>query len=225
VTLAMIVPSRGRPESIAELWKAWQATTLGDPWMIVGLDDDDPRLRDYRAVGCGRDIPAIVGPRIRLGPTLNKLASVLALSFETLGFMGDDHRPRTIGWDKRFDECLSGGTGICYGNDLLQGEKLPTAVALTSDIVSTLGYMCPPGLTHLCLDTAWLEWGRGIERLTYLADVVIEHMHPAAGKAKLDAGYVEVNSREMIAADGAVWAEYRDGGALAADLERLRGIL
>jgi len=222
----MIVPSRGRPHAVAELWEAWRETTLGETDLLVAIDDDDPALPEYRELVQREHIPTLVGPRRRLGPTLNHVAAMLAVQpYSTLGFMGDDHRPRTIGWDKRFAECLSGGTGICYGNDLLQGERMPTAVAMTADIVRQLGYMCPPSLTHLCLDVCWLEWGRGLGRLTYLGDVVLEHMHPAAGKAPLDEGYVEVNSQAMIARDGAAWLEYRESGGLAADIERLRALL
>ena len=74
--------------------------------------------------------------------------------------MGDDHRPRpaAMPWDARIRECLSGGPGIVYGNDLLQGEKMATAVAMTSDIVTTLGYMCPPAMVHLCVDLVWVAW-------------------------------------------------------------------
>jgi len=100
-----------------------------------------------------------------------------------------------------------------------------TAVAMTSDIVQTLSYMAPPQLVHLCLDLVWVEWGKGMERITYLPDVVIEHLHPAAQKAEMDAGYAEVNSEQQVSADSAAYYEYRDGGGLEADLEKLRKLV
>jgi hypothetical protein len=128
-------------------------------------------------------------------------------------------------WDARIRTCLSGGPGIVYGNDLLQGELMPTAVAMTSDIVTTLGYMAPPTMVHLCVDLVWKDWGVGMQRITYLGDMVIEHLHPAAGKAVLDAGYEECNSSEQVTADATAYYAYRDDGALSADLEKLRALV
>src|SRR5690606_31036209 len=134
---------------------------------------------------------------------LNQQAVKNAPKYRFLGFMGDDHRPRpaAMPWDQRIRICLSGGPGIVYGNDLLQGERMATAVAMTSDIVQTLGYMVPPTLVHLCADLVWMAWGRGMQRITYLDDMTIEHLHPAAGKASLDAVYEECNSSEQVSAD------------------------
>jgi hypothetical protein len=102
---------------------------------------------------------------------------------------------------------------------------MATAVAMTSDIVSTLGYMAPPAMVHLCVDLVWLDWGRGMGRITYLDDMVIEHLHPAAGKAELDAGYEEVNSEQQVSSDSAAYYDYRDNGGLEADLEKLRKLV
>src|SRR5439155_4080783 len=113
------------------------------------------------------------GARRRLRGTLNQLAAEHAPSWRNVGFMGEDHRPSTPRWDARFVECLSGGgPGLVYGNDLLMGEAMPTAVAMTSNIVTTLGYMAPPALVHLCIDLAWKDWGEGLGRITYLPDVI-----------------------------------------------------
>jgi hypothetical protein len=64
-----------------------------------------------------------------------------------------------------------------------------------------------------------------MERITYLGDVVIEHLHPANGKAKLDQGYEECNSPEQVSSDSAAYYAYRDGGGLEADLDKLRALV
>lgn len=246
--IVYLVPTRGRPGAVPELIKAWEDTGARAS-LIFYVDDDDPCLDAYQAEKAKkveyRDfiVDLVVGPRLRLAGTLNKAAASQANDFsgfartddgeevpftspaaKAIGFMGDDHRPRTKGWDQRFAECLSGGAGVVYGNDLLVGARFPSAVCMTSDIPRTLGYFCPPGFTHLCLDLVWKDWGDGMGRITYLDDVVIEHMHPANGKSQLDAGYTEVNSHEMVAADSAAYFDYRDNH-LPADLEKLRQLL
>jgi hypothetical protein len=227
----MICPSRGRPANVAELIEVWRDVTY-DAALLVAVDDDDPELRRYRDIFTNLDLgigePRIhitIGPRGRLGPTLNRLALLYASSFRALGFLGDDHRPRTDGWDRRVVEALDQlGTGLVYGNDLLQGGNLPTAVAMTSDVVRTLGWMVPPGMIHMYIDNAWLDLGRGLDRIRYLHDVVIEHMHPVAQKSEWDAGYAEVNSAEMYARDLETYRHWQET-SLAADVSKLRELV
>jgi len=225
--LLVIIPTRGRPDSVPAIIDCWRRTGATAD-LLFAVDDDDPMLAGYREHMEQINQPGVhwvTGPRLRLCGTLNEVAVSMASCYRFLAFMGDDHRPRTQGWDERFRVCLSGGPGVVYGNDLLQGEAMATAVAMTSDIVQTLGYMAPPTLVHLCLDLVWMDWGRGMGRITYLGDVVIEHMHPANGKAAMDAGYQECNSSEQATADATAYYAYRDDGGLEADLAKLKTLV
>ncbi|MFF8784817.1 glycosyltransferase family 2 protein [Streptomyces sp. NPDC015125] len=228
--LLVIIPTRGRPQAVPALVDAWDETGATAD-LLFAVDTDDPELAAYKAHAAelkgDERIRFTFGKRRRLCGTLNQQAVKAAKTYRFLAFMGDDHRPRPAArpWDARIRECLSGGPGIVYGNDLLMGERMPTAVAMTSDIVATLGYMAPPALVHLCLDLCWLDWGRGMGRITYLDDMVIEHLHPANGKAEVDAGYEECNSQEQVSADSAAYYNYRDNGGLDADLTKLRKLV
>lgn len=228
--LLVIIPTRGRPRTIPEIMQAWDDTGA-TAHVLFAVDTDDPELAAYKqhaaALKSDERVRFTFGKRRRLVGTLNQQAVKHAKRYRYLGFMGDDHRPRpaAMPWDARIRECLSGGPGIVYGNDLLQGEKMATAVAMTSDIVQTLGYMAPPAMVHLCVDLVWVDWGRGMGRITYLHDMIIEHLHPAAEKAELDAVYEECNSPEQASADAAAYYEYRGGGGLQADLAKLRKLV
>jgi hypothetical protein len=219
-TLLVLVPSRGRPQSVAEMAKAWEATNTKAHLLYV-VDDDDLTLPEY-ATAC-RDfwVGLRVGKRLRLGPTLNAVATDCTDRAEAIAFLGDDHRPRTPGWDAALLAELDAlGHGIAYGNDLLQGPNLPTAVVMSSSIVQALGYFCPPGLIHMYLDNFWAELGRGANCLAYRGDVIIEHVHPEAGKAEDDAGYVE--ARAHMDPDCDRWRYYVGSGSLAADIEKIK---
>lgn len=215
--LVVIVPSRGRPENARRLAEAWRNTTEYVTHLVLVVDDDDPRVADYRQIYMPPFGQILIEPRRRLGGTLNAVAARWAEYALAIGFMGDDHLPQTAGWDVAVAEELAHlRSGIVYGNDLLQAEKLPTAAFMTSDIIRTLGWMVPPGLVHLYIDNAWLELGRAMGRLRYLPDVVIEHMHPDAGKAPMDDRYAEVNAPAQAASDRAVFEEWRSTGLPAA---------
>jgi hypothetical protein len=177
------------------------------------VDDDDPTLSEYQ------QLPnVVVGQRKRLAPTLNDAALAAVDQYGIIGFMGDDHLPRTHGWDVQVAEAI-GSPGIAYGNDLLQGAALPTAVFVTSNIIKSIGYMCAPGLLHMYLDDTWKAWGDGADCLTYLPDVIIEHMHPGNNKAQHDFSYRE--SEALMEPDKHIYIQYAQT-ALAEDVERIR---
>src|SRR4051812_42046044 len=221
--LVYLVPTRGRPQNAMHLIEAFRVTTTGCAALVLAVDDDDPKLSSSLALGWP---PLIIGPRLRLGGTLNWLAPRAAdLGARAVGFMGDDHRPRSIGWDGALLTALrDSGPGVAYGNDLFQGVNLPTAVAISAEVIDTLGFYVPPGMVHLYLDDWWRHLGEALGALTYLPDVIIEHLHPSAGKAELDASYIETNSSGQYAADHQCWRAYLDD-ARPADLQRLHHAL
>lgn len=224
-----IVPSRGRPHKAVELVDSWAKTRSG-AHLWIGLDDDDPTLDAYltQLDHAPSWVTVTVGKRLRLGGTLNELTTRAIASgrFDQIGFMGDDHRPRTPAWDQLLGDALKwSGPGVAYGNDLIQGANLPTAVLISEEVLSTLGYFCPPGMTHLFLDNAWKAIGEA-SNLTYRPDVIIEHVHPIAGKAEWDAGYVEANSGATWEADEKAYRSWMvDGVTLGGWQAKLRKLV
>lgn len=224
--LTVVVPSRGRPQAVTELAAAFEATATSSPLLVFSLDEDDPALGQYLAAIRDRQswVDVAVAPNANMAEALNHAAR--GTDGFAVAFMGDDHRPRTYGWDAVYLDALRVlGTGIVYGDDLLQRENLPTQVAMTTDIVRTLGWMTPPGLRHMYLDNFWRDLGAAAGCLRYLPDVVVEHMHPVAGKAQLDEGYERVNAPEMYEHDRRAYNLYLAGEfrADAAKIRALRG--
>lgn len=200
--MALIVPSRGRPQNIIRLYEALGKTNA-DVELIVGVDADDPNVDDYYALVNGAEFTLVVSPeRRRFGPTLNSIALRIADEYKYLAWMGDDHLPITPEWDRLYREELDKmDAGIVYGNDLVQGENIPTQMGFTSNIVKALGYAVPDGFVHLYIDNYFLELGRAIGGVSYLPDVIVQHLHPCAGAAKEDQTYKEANSVENWAND------------------------
>ncbi len=223
--MIFVVPSRGRPHNIVALIDAWQQTRTFAQLFVV-VDDDDLELTNYHRILV--DSPDWV-QWIRfsgrgMNAALNEYAVALAQTgkFETIGFMGDDHRPMTAGWDVRFRDALRlPGGGIVYGNDLIQGANLPTHVVMSAWIIRELEHMAPKQLTHLYLDNYWRALGEGIGRLFYLGDVIVRHDHPLAGRAPWDEGYERVNHGEVYAHDGGVYQRYVENGSLDMDIARV----
>jgi hypothetical protein len=139
--------------------------------------------------------------------------------------MGDDHFPRTEGWDEKVvAELKNMGSGFVYGNDKLQGEAIPTQIFVTADIPLALGYFTLPFLKHLYADNFWLDFGKGLDAIKYLPDVVIEHMHPGAGKAAHDEGYEFSGSYQLDQEDKKAYQRYVQR-SLADEVQRVKSEL
>ena len=225
--LLVLVPSRGRPGNVARLLNGIAETSAGQCDVVVLVDEDDPTRPDYleavQDVGFAwLEAGPPTGGGGMTGP-LNRGALAYAGSYRALGFMGDDHLPRTASWDKQIMAALreQGAAAIVYGDDLFQRANLPTAVFMGSCIVDALGWMAPPALRHFYLDNYWMQLGVKLGRLRYLPSVVIEHLHPAAfGKAPHDAEYGRTGP--MMALDQGPWEAYVQGGGIDADAARVR---
>jgi len=195
----VICPSQNRPANIAALLDCWEQTGAAAT-LAVCLDEDDPCKPEYMDMldQWPSSIVMVIGGAWRsLCDWVNFVAVTCggAAGFDIIGQIGDDHHPRTVGWDGAVALAMQ-PLGVVYCNDLHQGEKLPTAAFVDAEIVRRLGYVVPPTIQHLYMDNYFRTLGEGLGTLTYLPDVVIEHMHPHAGKAEMDDGYRQVNSTD-----------------------------
>ena len=212
-------------------------TTVSSPStrLLVAIDSDDPLREDYlrlpqtdttRRFGFDIDRLAIrVLQPDQTGDMVRAMNSAVRPFVDQddliIGMVNDDHRFRTKGWDKRVAETLQ-RPGIAYGDDLFQGSKLVCGgVFINAPIVKALGWYCLPSCSHLFVDNAWGVLGMTMDRLTYLPDVVIEHLHPFAGKAEWDDRYEAANNQGVIDADNLAYHEWRDGGQMRRDVERV----
>jgi hypothetical protein len=232
MTVTAVIPSRGRPDRAREAIEALRrhATMVGTG-VVLAVDDDDPCLPEYRALrfpGFGPEVTTVVLAAADTGSLVKATNTVsLRIAHEDpdaiIGNLGDDHVCRTLGWDRMVADALA-TPGVAYGDDLLQGEALPTAPFISGAIVLALGYYFLPDLEHMYCDNAVRDVGAQTGTLRYLPELVIEHMHPAVSKAAWDDGYIRVNSDEAILRDRARYESWREH-AMATDIGRVRDAL
>jgi len=231
VDLLVIVPIRSRPHNARKVLAAWDETGAWDDAALVFVADaDDPQIAQYRRIaaersGDGKHWWIVELPEWQpMVPKLDQTAVREAGRFPALAFMGDDHLPRTRGWARVFLGTLAElGTGIVYGDDLHRGESLATHWAMTADIVRALGRMVPAPVRHQFSDRSVMDLGRALGCLRYLPQVVVEHMHYAAGKAVKDEIYAAGNRQRGFEADERAYEEWlRDG--LGRDVAAIRAV-
>jgi hypothetical protein len=203
VGITVLCPTRGNPAALLEAYNSYRDTVMERASRFVAVvDADDPLMESYVSLTEDSvDLRVDVVPKDKAG-SMNAALNFAAMRWvdrsSVLGFIGDDHRFRTKGWDRVIGQVMEDrSNGFVYGDDLYMGEKLPTAVFISSRIVRALGWFGPPKCKHLYLDNTWKDLGEATNSLVYLPDIIIEHMHPIAGKGEWDENHLRVNVPAM----------------------------
>jgi hypothetical protein len=226
--LTVICPSRGRPEAAAEVVATFLATAIDlDTKLVFVVDPDDesadryPGHHDEPFVYTYQlDYPSPGNMNAALG---RAIAEKIGADSAVVGFIGDDHRFRTEGWDAAIEDFLETHPGIAYADDLFQRERLPTNWFVSRPIVDAFG-MGLPALKHLYIDDYWKALGSAAGCFYYMPELVIEHMHPLAGKGEWDDGYRRVNDPSVYTGDGKVFHDWVERD-MDHDVERLKAII
>lgn len=204
--LLVITPSRGRPLFVRRLLLAWAATSMVRTDIMFAFDDDDPALPDTLSMlgankGLAKRVRWVTGPRRQLGPWTNQLALEHAHQYRALASLGDDHVPRTKGWDALLVQAVTArGLGYAWPEGYAQ-PGFPEAVVVSSPIVEALGWFMEPSLQHWYVDQVWFDLARGTQAAAYLGDVIVSHEHVPA-----DATGAE--SWELLDADRVSYARW-----------------
>jgi len=237
--MIVIVPTRTRPHNVAPLVTAFRETGSFEDGveLVFVIDNDDPDLGAYAAqlalveagASPGRQPISWIAASAwePLVPKLNKAANYLRVTQQpyALGFMGDDHRPRSAGWAKAYREELEMlGTGIVSCPDGYRPDDLPTHWLMTADIVEALGgRMVPPPVHHLYCDDAIRLLAKEAGCWRWRADLLVDHLNPYAGaRAPMDEQYERVNGSEQYRHDRAAYRTWRRHGGLALDVATVR---
>jgi hypothetical protein len=214
-TNLVILPTRSRPDNAERCINALKEHSVMSDF-VIAIDDDQSDLYP-RLDGVTYE----VNPRLRMNGTLNLVANKYADKYETIFFLGDDHLVQTPNWDEYLTKAIAHkGYGLAYGNDLLQKHQLATAVMMSTNIIKAVGYMAPPKLVHLYMDNYWMILGQRLGTLWYFDNVIIEHLHPVAGKVEWDEQYREANSNEVANADRMELHRYMEED-FAGELEKI----
>jgi len=203
--------------------------------VILVVDDDDPQRDKYLALpdrfyrlSSGplwppnavrvMVIPAVEGGS--LTAATNTAAKRIWNDDCIIGHVGDDHRFRTMGWDKMVTAALDGRVGVVYGDDGYWGEELSTAAFLSAAIPRTLGWYALPLTRHYGIDNAWGDIGKALDSLWYIPEMKI--IQPGPGETAAAGDEVFWRAQETRSADAQAYFIWRDQGGREADVARLR---
>lgn len=197
--ISLLCPSRGRPQQLERLLKSI-ANTARDPSRIeilIYVDDDDTERFEYLLSHKNLAINPMISKLLNIElivdepfrtPILNNILADRAQG-NILMITNDDQIFRDKNWDIRIDEEVSKFPDNIYCmwfNDGRYQEKICTFPILSKEWVNTLGYIEPFLFEHFNCDLWIWQIGKMIDRLHYIPDILVEHLHPDTGKAEQD---------------------------------------
>jgi len=202
LNFSLLLPTRGRAPLVQRLFDSIVQTTmeLEQLEVVLYIDEDDSESRNLFHPKLS--LVMIVG---RPGETMGNMnrACYDASRGHYVMLINDDAVFRTSGWDHRVlavANSFPDQIALIYGNDLDQGEAVPTFPIVSRVMCDVLGELCPSSYRNLHIESHLLDIFKqlarlGHHRICYLNDVVFEHMHHAVGKAEVDSTYIKKNQR------------------------------
>jgi hypothetical protein len=200
--ISLLLPTRERPALVHRLFDSLIRTTadLGTLQVVLYVDEDDRASQEI----CRPELSLvkIVGhPQQTMGKMNQTCYDASQGRYVML--VNDDVVFRSRHWDTRVLEAANrypDGIMLIYGNDLDQGEAVPTFPIVPRTACQILGGISPLGYRNLHIESHLLDIFKrlariGHNRICYLDDVIFEHMHYVMGKAAADSVYIKKNQR------------------------------
>ncbi|MDO8427134.1 MAG: hypothetical protein Q7T24_06440 [Deltaproteobacteria bacterium] len=190
---SIFLPTKGRVPLAGRLLRSLigTASNIEDIEVMLYLDEGDLPSRAISVPGV--NIKKLVRPPgSPMGSIFKECLSASAGRYIML--MNDDAVFKARAWDrsimsvfKRFPDRVA----LVYGNDLDQGRSVPTFPCLSRTACDIMGGVCPASFKNLHIESHLFDIFKelkklGHDRVIYLKDVVIEHMHYTLGKSPED---------------------------------------
>lgn len=202
----VICPSRGRVEKCERMISSFKKNRYSAE-MIIRVDIDDPCLEKYMEFDCPI-IGVIPGEQQSITQMINDCILGYEMDYDFFSVVNDDFIYQTNNWDLILGYATR-GCGIAYGNDGIQGERIPTTSIISANLIHAVGWLQMPDLIGLYGDNVWKDIGQALGCLYYVPEVETTHMHPLQYRGEKDDIFKKTNSQERYRADYATYLKWK----------------
>jgi hypothetical protein len=196
IRISLLLPTRGRPALVARLFNSIVATAscLSRIEVILYVDDDD--IGSHQLSSADFRTLLIVGSGMTMGGYNS--ACLAQAQGDIVMLVNDDMIFGTPGWDDQLialDAEYPDKIYLAYGNDLNKGRKLCTFPILSRRTCELLVEPYPTAYHGAFIDIHLFDVFKrlhhgGFDRIRYLEDLLVEHLHFRTGKAEPDETYL-----------------------------------
>ena len=178
-------PTRSRPEKFFEVLDKY-VELLEEPEnvsFLVSCDLDDASMFNPEVIERLHGYKNLV---VRFGVNKNKVEAINAdmegRDFDILLLASDDMIPQEHGYDtiirQNFKKFFPDTDGVLWFNDGYQENRLNTLCVLGKKYYDRFGYIYHPSYISLWCDTEFTEVSKMLNKVKYIAHVIIKHQHP-----------------------------------------------
>lgn len=201
--ILILLPSMGRPYAYSQCIESWRTTTSGDS-IVLGVVPDVLKYPSHDGVMAISD-PFVDG----VVKAINR-AFMANPDYAAYMFAADDMRFKTPRWDTTFLNILKAqnGVGVVYGDDTIEGSRIPTHWCVGGRLARAVGYLGLPTCRHICSDVFWMDLATRMSCLTYRPEVVTEHLHFHVGRSEYDPTYDHNNNATDFTHDSKSYVDF-----------------
>ena len=153
MSLIVLCPSYRRPISASAVLESFNRTkVLPDTRLVFLCYERDPDSDLYQG-------DVILCPEKAMVERVNGALGLLD-DYDSVGWIADDNRFETPGWDRVVVDAL-GSHPMVFGNDVVSPGSKPSHVFMDSRIPRELGWLILPGLHSTFADDVWANLGVG----------------------------------------------------------------
>ena len=200
--ISILTPTRQRSQRCFEFIKSIYTKT-DQPQnieLLFYVDKDDPQLTHYKKLekACHKNYPDFNNVKFIIQPPISVSKSWNIIAAQSKGdilIMGnDDLLYRTSHWDTILKQKIQNyyhkdEIYCAWFNDGLNGSKHCAFPILSRKWYKTVGYFSP-GVFNFGYNDTWVfDIAKKIDRLLYIPEVLVEHMHFTIGKSDNDKTY------------------------------------
>lgn len=201
-SLAILIPTLGRPHLIAPLVQSIQDTTEGATILFLTTPRDRAVQKEIDLVGVGERIDV---PRCTVGDYARKINEGYRQTTEDLLFLGAQDLKFHPNWLRAATKRLTAQVQVVGTNDMgnirvIRGEH-STHTLVTRKYVDEFGTIDEPNKVlceaypHEFVDDEFVETARFRRAFTVAPNSRVEHLHPMWKKAPWDDGYEDGDRR------------------------------
>lgn len=186
------MPTRDRPAQALHALAAYRSMAGLPVALEVVVDCDDRKMLSSEVLQrlCALDAVVTVGQHRSKVEAVN---GGRVENWDILILASDDMIPIADGYARvvaeQMEERFPHLDGLIYFDDGYAGERCCTLPIFGRRLYDQFGYVYEPRYRSLCCDVEQTELLRAMGRASYVDKMIIEHRHPAAGKAASDALY------------------------------------
>lgn len=180
----ILLPSYNRAELLKRFLKSYVETETTTPlWVLV--DKNDPQKAEYTQIDFPKNTVLMLTEARSMGGKVQEVWDQF-VDYDAVSLLNDDHIIKTPQWDQKCLAQINGHNILGTNDNWVAPQRLCGATWWSGKVLRTVGYIFPPGIEHLFVDSVW-EWlGAKAQCANILMDVVVEHDHvfkdPTNGK-------------------------------------------